>query len=547
MSGSSSRFLWERLRGRRSRSPSTDGNDSTPPPPAWSSASRSAWRSPTLDRRSDRRDSPPHAIRERSRSPRVRFWDEPPSVHRHNAPAWRDATPYPWMAPSSTGSSRRPTSVEVHAPPVNMEPSRRYAYAFIDPPCADPALFIRHALERCGGDPAFRLAPSSHGAMMVVFLNPLLRERTIRRGPITYPTIGENNHTLRLIRHEEADFRFVCYYRRAVEVSATNWPPEHWNEPRIRAFFEKIGHVCCIDPACLLVADDLYPDDIADFSAVRVLLLVDDERDVPTELVVRNEAGGLAGIAKLRVVCHWAHTPGTPPPRRYVFTDDSGNEGPPRDLDAFRSAPLGSSRAGGTSSVRSSGGHGATRALGLASCPSPSSVVCSDTRGRPPALIIRDIPTPERPHTPPPASFDYSTLVEQDCLDSGLRAACSQPRSSLPSLEDLVAEEEHEVSVRRRRARRKRAVDSACKRRSRRLAEKEPAHYVSATAKATSVKAAKLDMTGASSSMAAATEASGILQRPPPRRTAMRHLRRLGAACGIGDLSAFEEEVDPAA
>ncbi|CAO2150107.1 unnamed protein product [Urochloa humidicola] len=150
--------------------------------------------------------------------------------------------------------------------------------------------------------------------------------------------------------------------------------------------------------------------------------------------------------------------------------------------------------------------------------------------------------TTVRPRTPPPVSLAPAAPVEQDTIDSGLRDALSQPRSSLPPLEDLIVEEEHEVSARHRRARRKRVVDSACKRRSRRLAEKEPAHFVSAIAKATSVKAAKLDMMAGSSSMAAAIEASGILQRPPPRRTAIHHLRRLGAACGINDLSALEEE-----
>ncbi|CAN6229446.1 unnamed protein product [Urochloa humidicola] len=170
----------------------------------------------------------------------------------------------------------------------------------------------------------------------------------------------------------------------------------------------------------------------------------------------------------------------------------------------------------------------------------------STPAGRLPALVITELPTQVRPCTPTLVSFDSNGVVEQDIIPLGTREARLQPCSSLPSLEDLLAEEEHVVSVRRRRARRKRIVDSACKRRSRRLAEKEPAQYVSATAKATSIKAAKLDMTGASSSMAAAIEASGILQRPPPRRTAVHHLRRLGAACGINDLSALEECEEPA-
>ena len=54
-------------------------------------------------------------------------------------------------------------------PPVDMEPCRRLAYAFVEPECADLGLFIRTALEQRGGDPLVRLAASSHGSMMVVF------------------------------------------------------------------------------------------------------------------------------------------------------------------------------------------------------------------------------------------------------------------------------------------------------------------------------------------------------------------------------------------
>jgi len=68
--------------------------------------------------------------------------------------------------------------------------------------------------------------------------------------------------------------------------------------------------------------------------------------------------------------------------------------------------------------------------------------------------------------------------------------------SAVPSLGDLLAEEEHEVSVRRRRAQRKRAQDSAARtrRHSLRLAAKEDPFYVDATSKAARVKAAQLDL-----------------------------------------------------
>jgi hypothetical protein len=38
----------------------------------------------------------------------------------------------------------------VHMPYVDMEPSRRLAYAFVEPACADPGLYIRLSLERHG-------------------------------------------------------------------------------------------------------------------------------------------------------------------------------------------------------------------------------------------------------------------------------------------------------------------------------------------------------------------------------------------------------------
>ena len=94
-------------------------------------------------------------------------------------------------------------------PYVDMAPSHRLAYAFVEPECADPGLFIRLALECRGRDPPICLGPSSHRAMMVVFCHPFFREDTIRRGPINL-----GGRTLRLIRHEEADFHFSRRYHR---------------------------------------------------------------------------------------------------------------------------------------------------------------------------------------------------------------------------------------------------------------------------------------------------------------------------------------------
>jgi len=117
-------------------------------------------------------------------------------------------------------------------PPVDMEPCRRLAYAFIEPERPDPGFFIHSALEQRGGDPPVRLAPSSHGAMMVVFCHPFFHEETLRRGPIY-----SAEHILRLVRHEEAEFRFVCRYRRLAVLAATNYPPP-------RALDQGTHHTC---------------------------------------------------------------------------------------------------------------------------------------------------------------------------------------------------------------------------------------------------------------------------------------------------------------
>jgi len=124
-----------------------------------------------------------------------------------------------------------------------------------------------------------------------------------------------------------------------------------------------------------------------------------------------------------------------------------------------------------------------------------------------PQVVVRDLPTPVRPVTPPTVSPDVVEFHHSP--------------SSMPSLEDLLLEEEHEVSVRRRRACRKRAHDSAAKtrRRSIRLTAKEDPFYVDATAKATCVKDA--------------IASSGVLHRPTPAKISLSKLRcrAVRAAC----------------
>lgn len=189
---------------------------------------------------------------------------------------------------------------------VDMEPSRRLAYAFVEPPCADPRLFIRRALEQRGGDPPVRLAPVSYGTMMLVFRHPYFREMTVRHGPISL-----DGHTLQLERHEEAEFRIVYPYTRRVELAASCFPPEHWSEDGIREVFRVYGETCCVARSSLRLVDEDDGVGIADYSIVRVLVLVNDSAKIKPKLVVRNPRGEIAGVANVRVVGEWPHPPGT--------------------------------------------------------------------------------------------------------------------------------------------------------------------------------------------------------------------------------------------
>lgn len=157
--------------------------------------------------------------------------------------------------------------------------------------------------------------------------------------------------------------------------------------------------------------------------------------------------------------------------------------------------------------------------------------------------MIRHLPTPARLATPPPLPAPIICELEEEV------EVVRRSPSCIPSLGNLMAEEEHEVSIRRRCSRRKRAHDSAAKTRRHRLrlAAKEDPFYIDATSKATRVTATQLDLARASARMKEALTRSGVLERPAPPKITTSKLRCLGHVCGLPDLSDAEEEVLPAA
>jgi len=152
-----------------------------------------------------------------------------------------------------------------------------------------------------------------------------------------------------------------------------------------------------------------------------------------------------------------------------------------------------------------------------------------------PQLVIRDLPPPRTPaSTAPPSQIGTASLVHRS-------------PSYIPFVEDLLAVEEHEASVLRRRVRRKRAQDVAAKarRHSLRLAAREEPFYIDATSKASRVKAAQLDLACASARMREALARSGVLERPAPQKISALDLCCLGRACGLPSLSTAGDDADP--
>jgi hypothetical protein len=103
--------------------------------------------------------------------------------------------------------------------------------------------------------------------------------------------------------------------------------------------------VCCSDDDCLKEVGDRHEAGIADYSAVRVLVLLDNVRIVKPFLVVRNLGGGLAGIARVRVMKFWTHPDGAPLPTGHDFSDwgDDDDTSSPERATPERFDPMGRS------------------------------------------------------------------------------------------------------------------------------------------------------------------------------------------------------------
>ncbi|CAM0908430.1 unnamed protein product [Alopecurus aequalis] len=462
----------------------------------------------------------------------------------------------PWSASSastvlpdtSAPETGRPQFVQCFMPLTGDNAgSRRFAFVLIDPSSPCPGFLLRRAFEVAGGNPTVGLAASHYEAMLALFPSQEVREEVMGRFPLAY--LG---HTISMERPELAENRFGWRYSKFAQLSAFGFPLEHWNEGGIRTAFRPIGSVCCIDPLCL---NEL------DYSAVRLVLHLENEQLVPLSLLLRDFEGETTTEVKLEVVRSWASS--TPFSHDGHFAGGGGDTpcrgggGSPR-----WGQPSSPSSAGGALDDIDSDSVNELEVIDLTSSddgpaePLPSyGPTCNappvDLWNRIVARRNRDL-SPAGPlglgQVGGPASAATSVVLWDRIL--ARRLAAQFPDSGLDadqpsSLVFAVASDDHEDAVRKQRVRRKRAADSAFKaRRSERLATKEPDMFVDMLTRAKEVKAAKFDSSRGSPRLRTALATLCIDDRVPGP-IPLPLLQDLGAPCGVDPAALASAEAVP--
>ncbi|TVU21831.1 hypothetical protein EJB05_31499, partial [Eragrostis curvula] len=189
----------------------------------------------------------------------------------------------------------------------------RYAYAYVMPPsvAVNPAPFIIYALnsELRGVD--VELLPSSRGIKLVRFCTMDDREAAMLLMPFRH---GYGRLTLeRSVDTENRFHRAQCWL---AYLAILDFSLEHWFPANIEAAVCKFGTLMEIDPTCISGFD---------FSSVRVVVELEHEGPVPSDLWLRSP-GGAGILARVNTMRVWPraaqfdgeglYVPFFPPPHR---------------------------------------------------------------------------------------------------------------------------------------------------------------------------------------------------------------------------------------
>ncbi|CAN6345375.1 unnamed protein product [Urochloa humidicola] len=138
--------------------------------------------------------------------------------------------------------------VEVWVEEGDWARAARYAYVEIEPvtAAANPAPMIRGALLRVAPHLRYRILPSAHGVALLHFPSAAAREEAVALQPVEY-----HESLVKIGRIENTDDRFIREPAWLAFVVCWNFPEEHWDEDRVYALYKCIGNVREIDPECV--------------------------------------------------------------------------------------------------------------------------------------------------------------------------------------------------------------------------------------------------------------------------------------------------------
>ena len=418
------------------------------------------------------------------------------------------------------GSSTFPrrSMAEAHVGIGDFEGARCFAYVYLEHAVHSPHLFIRQAMEQAAGALAFQLAASARGAGIMVFNTLEERDEIGAMSPVVH-----DGNSIRIERHEEADNRFYAFYR---VYAAVDFPLEHWDEDRAREALSAVGNVCCLDPACF---------DAGDFTSIRAVVRLDHHAELQDQLLVRNH-NGPACLANLYAIRTWIDVGPEPDWGDYDF----GN------APALHGAPYYHPVGNPPTQLPPVPENLVTTVLEWEnSAPAPPLHPIRTRRATPypmrPALLalpwygVGGVPAlPVGVEPGEEASGGVDPVSEGHLEDGSDNVAASE--LAMLNLADLNLNIDvvHETRSQKRRARRKRAKDSArALRRSVRLMEKEEAGFEMPKDKAARVQQAKFDFSGASRRLRNALSRSYLFSDTFSSSDKTESLRDIAAACEL--------------
>ncbi|CAN6206901.1 unnamed protein product [Urochloa humidicola] len=145
-----------------------------------------------------------------------------------------------------------PEYVEVWVAEGDWAQAARFAYVEIEPvtAAANLAPAIRGALLRAAPHLRYRILPSAHGVTLLHFDSAVARENAMALQPFQY-----HGAWIELERIENTDDRFVREPAWLALVVCWNFPEEHWDAECVCALYRCLGTVREIDPECIPGSD----------------------------------------------------------------------------------------------------------------------------------------------------------------------------------------------------------------------------------------------------------------------------------------------------